>query len=692
MNNIGFKNIKVFKDWQKFDFKNITLLTGTNNSGKSSVINAMQMLQENLTAKNLDELLGTEFVLKAKQNKYGTIGSFVNNKSEDNIIGFNRSINNFNYKVKVKINEGIQPKGVVNIFQVLSNKNELLFHLNIIENQKGSHFEFLINFKYFVDRFYKKCENTVRLQERLNELDILYKRLYDNPNEYDDFVKEVKLICKEFNKKINVYKFNVPDEDSGGKSVDYEYCFDDKIQLSHKQTDILPNYVETPSYTAGSNEKLQDTVEITVEPITIEVYNEKFKEAYNNGIYNFSLLSKYEGFEDFKRLICEYYEKSFDEACKLLTADLIELSSTCMWNINDEDKYFNKPISSFVSSLADFGLFSSRIQDNKGFSVLSFKYQKLKATETYIKSETFNRFTNNEFFDKINETLGNLLLAHYKDNIWSEKVKFDLNEKNDFYRLIKSDVYECISEEIKNTILDFNLCFENLYVSSNRFTTKRAYSFNDNTDFTNLLSQIENINDAEKRNNIKIFISKWLKEFDIADELVLQPDIDTGNFKAFLKKDELNVTLADYGLGTNQLLPILFSVSLANNATSKTVVIEEPEANLHPAMQSKLADMFADAIKTFKIKIIAETHSEYLIRKLQYLVANNNSEVKPDDVVIYYFNKPDNPNVLNGEIEQVKKIEILEDGYLSDDFGTGFFDEAQKIAISLFGLSKSQNN
>jgi AAA15 family ATPase/GTPase len=49
MNGIGFKNMKVFKDRQWFDFKPITLFTGTNNSGKSSVINAMQMLQENLT-------------------------------------------------------------------------------------------------------------------------------------------------------------------------------------------------------------------------------------------------------------------------------------------------------------------------------------------------------------------------------------------------------------------------------------------------------------------------------------------------------------------------------------------------------------------------------------------------------------------------------------------------------------------
>jgi serine/threonine protein kinase len=76
--------MKVFKEHQWFDFKPITLLTGTNNSGKSSVINAMQMLQENLSAKTLDELLETEFVLKANQNKYGSIDTFVNKQSDEN--------------------------------------------------------------------------------------------------------------------------------------------------------------------------------------------------------------------------------------------------------------------------------------------------------------------------------------------------------------------------------------------------------------------------------------------------------------------------------------------------------------------------------------------------------------------------------------------------------------------------------
>ena len=86
------------------------------------------------------------------------------------------------------------------------------------------------------------------------------------------------------------------------------------------------------------------------------------------------------------------------------------------------------------------------------------------------------------------------------------------------------------------------------------------------------------------------------------------------------------------------------------------------------------------------VQFIIETHSEYMVRKFQYLVAKG--EMKKEDIVIYYFNDPN--NIPAGE-PQVKKIEILEDGSLSDDFGSGFFDEADNLAINLFNLQNRKN-
>lgn len=69
----------------------------------------------------------------------------------------------------------------------------------------------------------------------------------------------------------------------------------------------------------------------------------------------------------------------------------------------------------------------------------------------------------------------------------------------------------------------------------------------------------------------------------------------------------------------------------------------KPELNLHPALQSKLADLFLEVHQEFGINFIIETHSEYIIRKSQVLVAEKEFEVEPNEnpFCVYYFPKED---------------------------------------------------
>ena len=152
------------------------------------------------------------------------------------------------------------------------------------------------------------------------------------------------------------------------------------------------------------------------------------------------------------------------------------------------------------------------------------------------------------------------------------------------------------------------------------------------------------------------------------------------------KIDNKEIDITSFGYGVMQLLPVLLKLAMHRGSL---LVIEEPEANLHPAFQSKLADIFLDAIQKYGFTLIIETHSEYLIRKLQFLTASITSKLKPADTVIYYFYPPN--EIPEGE-PQIKKINIQDDGSLSDEFGTGFFDEADNIAMELFLLKQSQKN
>jgi predicted ATPase len=97
------------------------------------------------------------------------------------------------------------------------------------------------------------------------------------------------------------------------------------------------------------------------------------------------------------------------------------------------------------------------------------------------------------------------------------------------------------------------------------------------------------------------------------------------------------------------------------------ILIEEPEANLHPALQSKLADLFLDAYDSFGIRFILETHSEYMIRKSQLLSLENKF------FSLYYFDK-----------EAPYQMKYLENGKFDKSFGEGFVDIADNIEVEIY--------
>ena len=232
-----------------------------------------------------------------------------------------------------------------------------------------------------------------------------------------------------------------------------------------------------------------------------------------------------------------------------------------------------------------------------------------------------------------------------------------------------------------------NPSFELEYKYNLKAPVKRIYRREEDDLFNQLLT-IHSSNSE--------FVKKWCEEFKLLDELKIIND-EKNNIQSL----EVGLPLVEQGFGISQIITHLLRISIFKN---KILMFEEPEANLHPAFQSKLADMFLEALEMseryakyrlfpppprhhLKKQFIIETHSEYMIRKFQYLVAKG--EMKKDDIVIYYFNDPNNIPV--GE-KQVKKIEILEDGSLSDDFGSGFFDEAANWKFELMQLRKAPKN
>lgn len=294
------------------------------------------------------------------------------------------------------------------------------------------------------------------------------------------------------------------------------------------------------------------------------------------------------------------------------------------------------------------------------------------------------------------------------DHTWFSSNKFS----DTLERELGYDLSSALDVNIKRTVL-FNELIDEMLLDNIHSNTAYLLS---NSDFTyippnrigkystNSKSSVgfalENLADALKHagysdKSSSFFINYWFKKFDISEE--------NFNLDKALKLLEDSINLEKEGYGIQQLIPLIVILSLSSKLHNsefssnpdqhfisqydqlkyenyKKFLIEEPEANLHPSFQSKLADLFLDAWIKYDHEFVIETHSEYLIRKLQYHVGSG--KVDPAVINIYYFDKDDG----------ARKININKDGSLSAEFGPGFYDEADNIAIELFMLDNDQLN
>jgi hypothetical protein len=92
------------------------------------------------------------------------------------------------------------------------------------------------------------------------------------------------------------------------------------------------------------------------------------------------------------------------------------------------------------------------------------------------------------------------------------------------------------------------------------------------------------------------------------------------------------VSLADVGLGTAQVLPVVVALHAAG--AGQLVYIEQPELHLHPNAQVRLAEIIVKAIRR-GVRIIIETHSSLLLLGIQAQVAQG--RIDAANVRLHWF-------------------------------------------------------
>jgi predicted ATPase len=349
-----------------------------------------------------------------------------------------------------------------------------------------------------------------------------------------------------------------------------------------------------------------------------------------------------------------------------------------------------------------------------------------------------------EFHRSINQILEGKELKGV-DKIEIDLLKKGISEKefNEFVEdipLIKIDIKEggfeiykkYIENNIKESLKKIKFSLNNFsYLSATRGSKERILSNISNYDINEIVKQIYPIHQEKVYST---FIKKSFDLLKIKGELLIER-LEGVVYVVYLKQGNQKIPLSEMGYGYSQIIPIILKIinisgkedelmnidnpydisdlptkdmeeennkikgdpgkfsklfiknpyfDIINYRTNyPTLIIEEPESNLHPDLQSKLVDVLVLAYKTFNIHFILETHSEYLVRKLQYLTVKK--EITQDDTVIYYFNTDEKE-------EKVKEIKIDEFGGLTDTFGSGFIDESISLQFEIHKLTQAQSN
>lgn len=699
---IGFENLRVFKERSDFDLAPITILTGANSSGKSTVIKALKLFQTYWN--NKDGQLNLYFE-EGDDSNHHQLGNFnislSRNTGKSEIVVryyFSKNIflgnfymeNIFELNKSNSMENGLLKKS--SIFQDIEGEITLLYETKHVNNK----FYYFVNNNHFLNTLIPEFFNLYEELKLYREKAKLY--LKDKPNkksknngEIDDFgdykgpamyhdidSKAHPLINEEFSNflGVNYEKIQSLDEIFG---IFYPvlYAFGDREELI-KLFKNFENY-EPDTYLLGSKSKILKLLS----KIPVDKYESLERELWCsiNNEYP-EVVSRYDE-NSFKDLITDIENEIYNEYVyeepglglvqKREILSFSELKSLLIENVSVSFESFYKELEikkineSLRREQDDYGInYFTKESYKKNWDLDNGFFPKNKELKK-SKSNSNSKYNTDEYFNFLFDYIKRIeqkLFGSYNDS--STVIKL-LNGIHDY---LNSVTFKVIN----------NFSYKIIFIDSVRANTQRLFTqTSQGTSFNKLISDYMRRGENKRNSD---FVKKWLTEFDLGEDIFFDTIGGVGT-QIFIIKDGNKINLVDMGYGMTQLIPLLMKISLTDY--NYTIVIEEPETNLHPKLQSNLADLFIDAHKRFKVNFIIETHSEYLIRKMQYLTAKG--DIKTDETVIHYIGYPDKDKRDIDE-DQIRTIHIKPNGQLSKPFGTGFTDESSNWIKEMFMYSQ----
>lgn len=242
--------------------------------------------------------------------------------------------------------------------------------------------------------------------------------------------------------------------------------------------------------------------------------------------------------------------------------------------------------------------------------------------------------------------------------------------KYEFYYLNPERLGPRIKQDIK--YFDFpNTGYQGEYVAQLLGDTDFSYSF-----------KVDDLRKHSKTQSPRLEqqVNAWLNE--LMPGVSVSSKYNKSTMSAQITMDNFfssggTVLAPNIGFGISYVLPIIVTGLIAQKG--RIMIVENPEAHLHPSAQSKIG-RFLSMVAESGVNVIIETHSDHVINGIQIACAKK--EIKSTNISINYFTSSE-------DLDQptLNTISINEKGELSS-WPKGFFDQTQVDFAQLFKLRK----
>lgn len=631
-------NFRIFSDVSTIKLAPVTILTGPNGCGKSSVAGSLSLMKS-LDTRNLPFRIR----LDSAQNPYGSFEMMTNSKSVSSRISIGYDIYNIILGEDVRILFSLKKEGdfdaVIKKISIKSSSG-ILFDFKINENT--------LNTKIGVRHFFRKLNDIKRSRAKYAELERKFKEIRSASGSFKDNPAE-----KNIQDESRIRIFHIDNDLKRKKITDYLKEHEVPVSEYERLFYLFGIQAGLPGDADSGNEKVREIKRI------LSDYEE------NDVLFNNKLLKRIVEIpagelnaSAVENVIKNEFPDLYDCLVLLKNPEVIGylVSLIKTKDYREWEKEF----------LEDTATSSRQFNGNDAITELS------AAIENHFQY-IFRRSAFLEAVTELSTTREGFLQVYNKNQ--------NLRTLSSFIRFVLETVFSNLEEDLEKT----------LTLLPNRTVGLSI-------DLSNPLHGM--IKTYMRNSDNNAVLKEWFAKFGLCDDVIMEKPSKGMSYFPGIMKNEETMPLSGESRGTGNLLTMLLGIACArendglhgyNNDIRRyprTIIVEEPETGLHPAWQSKLANVFADAKKEFGLHFLIETHSDYLIKKLQYLVAIG--ELDKEDVIIYYFDNAGQE--CNGSEDSLKEISINEDGSLSREFGSGFFDDEDALKIHMLNLKRTGRN